>query len=495
MLEQKKNTSSIHKASQVLNLLFALILLGSTMLNAQTNTETNSGIQFNFVVPGARSLALGGAFLARADDATAAYTNPAGLTALSRPELSVEGRGWSFNHIFTAGGRIDAGEPTGIGIDTISGIRRGEARNRVDGLSFLSFVHPASKRWRAAFYRHELANFEAVFDSQGNFRESPVGRNRPTRASADLYITNIGISAAVVALGNVYEPRLSLGIGISHYDFSMDFITQRFTIKPLGDSPATDPGGRYGPALFSIGNLEAEQIQRGKDSDLGLNIGFVWKIAKRWSLGGVYRQGPDFDLDAKQKGSPSRELQPILTDEPAEFHAPDVHGIGLAFTPRNSLRFSFDYNRVEYSRIVEGIVDIYGIALATNSQGINRGLDPELKRYKVDDASELHAGFEYVLFWGGKTRSPLALRLGAWLDPDHRIRFEVDCTDKTTALAQCYRFQSLYQPGDDEIHYSAGFGIADLPIGNKTKLQIDFAFDHSERIDTAAISAVFRFGQ
>src|SRR4249920_227564 len=40
---------------------------------------------------GARALGMGGAFLARADDATAATWNPAGLSYLRRPEVSVVG--------------------------------------------------------------------------------------------------------------------------------------------------------------------------------------------------------------------------------------------------------------------------------------------------------------------------------------------------------------------------------------------------------------------
>src|SRR5215210_866139 len=42
--------------------------------------------------PGARALGIGGAFIGVADDATAAEANPAGLTILSRPELSLHVR-------------------------------------------------------------------------------------------------------------------------------------------------------------------------------------------------------------------------------------------------------------------------------------------------------------------------------------------------------------------------------------------------------------------
>ncbi len=494
---EKINLSAIGVTFQ----LCAVLLSCNGVLLAQTtNTENSPSIQFNLIVPGARSLAMGGAFLARADDATAAYTNPAGLTALSRPEISIEGRSWGFNHVFTDSGRVDGIEPTGIGVDTVSGLRTGEARNRVEGISFLSFVYPASRRWRFAFYQHELANFEAAFETQGNFLSLPENRNFPARVMTNLYIVSHSVSAAVAALGDAYEPKLSLGIGLSYYDFAMDFVTQRYQ---AGFNARTNPGDRYGPPLYSEDNLTAKQIHRGNDADVAINVGFLWKITQSWGFGGVYRQGPDFDLNAKQERGPAAIGQ-YPTDELAKFHVPDTYGFGLAFTPTSSLKFSFDYDRVKYSRTTDDMVDIFSLPLVLDSDGMNEGLDPELERFNVDDADEFHVGLEYVFFLGEGSRNPLALRLGAWIDPDHRIRFEGDCENRDFAdegflrpsaqRRQCDRFESLFQPGDDDIHYSAGFGIAELPIGAKTKFQIDVAFDHSERVDTAAISAVFRFG-
>ena len=77
-------------------------------------------LQFSFSNPGARSLGIGGAFVALADDATAAYANPAGLTQLVRPEMSVEGRSWRYATTYVEGGRA-SGAPTGLGLDTDPG--------------------------------------------------------------------------------------------------------------------------------------------------------------------------------------------------------------------------------------------------------------------------------------------------------------------------------------------------------------------------------------
>ena len=92
-----------------------------------------SPFQFNLSTPGARSLGMGGAFLALADDATAAYTNPAGLTNLTvgGPEVAVELRHWQFSNVFLDGGHVCEEEPcplTGHGVDSVEGVEFGEAK-------------------------------------------------------------------------------------------------------------------------------------------------------------------------------------------------------------------------------------------------------------------------------------------------------------------------------------------------------------------------------
>ncbi len=75
-------------------------------------------LQFDFLPPGARSVGMGSAFIAAADDATAAFTNPAGLARLGRREISAELRFKRLETPFLFGGRI-TGTVTNIGLDTI----------------------------------------------------------------------------------------------------------------------------------------------------------------------------------------------------------------------------------------------------------------------------------------------------------------------------------------------------------------------------------------
>ncbi|MBK5259493.1 MAG: hypothetical protein JJE51_07850, partial [Thermoanaerobaculia bacterium] len=97
------------------SLLFALVALLALPVAAQnTDIESLSGLQFNLGNPGARSLGMGGAFLGLADDASAAEANPAGLTILRKPEISIEGRNYLERQLFTTSGTFPDLKRTGF---------------------------------------------------------------------------------------------------------------------------------------------------------------------------------------------------------------------------------------------------------------------------------------------------------------------------------------------------------------------------------------------
>ncbi|HKC24563.1 MAG TPA: hypothetical protein VKF32_07455, partial [Thermoanaerobaculia bacterium] len=60
--------------------------------SAQIESALLSKVSFNLSSPGGKSLAMGGAFTAIADDATAALANPAGLGLLSSVQIGLSGK-------------------------------------------------------------------------------------------------------------------------------------------------------------------------------------------------------------------------------------------------------------------------------------------------------------------------------------------------------------------------------------------------------------------
>ena len=105
----------------------------------------------------------------------------------------------------------------------IGGLVDGTATNDTTGLSFLSFTYPF-KSWAIAVYRHELANFEANYNTFGaRFDVSDDGQNFfttryfPVRVGMDLDIVNYGFSAAVRL-----NESFKIGAGVSYYEFEID---------------------------------------------------------------------------------------------------------------------------------------------------------------------------------------------------------------------------------------------------------------------------------
>ena len=66
--------------------------------NAQTNERIYEDLDFRFVTPGARAVGMGKTFVGLADDATAAASNPAGMSNLLEQEFSFEFIGTQIKH-------------------------------------------------------------------------------------------------------------------------------------------------------------------------------------------------------------------------------------------------------------------------------------------------------------------------------------------------------------------------------------------------------------
>jgi len=413
--------------------------------------EAPPGFEFSFSNPGARSMGLGGAFVALADDATAAFANPAGLVQLLRPEVSLELRRRNFSTPYTEGGRA-SGSPTGWGIDTVDGLRTSFSNETTSGLSFLSFVYPGTK-WSLALYRHQLADFSVNTEINGLFGDAQEGGTRRYEdqwSETELDIVGTGLSGAYQV-----SDSLSLGFGLSYFAGRVENQGATYLVDSFPDT-------FWEPNSF----LHARQYLTNTfvvdDTDLGINLGVLWKFAESWRLGGVFRQGPRFDYELYNLAGPAHELPEgtilgAVIDRSIAF--PDVWGLGMAYrSPGGTLTVGFEWDRVEYSVILET-------------------LDSELvdaSAASIDDGNELRLGLEYVFL----ASTPLiAVRGGLWHDPDHRFRYEGD-----DPFAR-----ALYQPGEDALHISIGAGIA------FKRLQIDIGADFSDAVDQFALSAIFSF--
>ena len=211
------------------------------------------------------------------------------------------------------------------------------------------------------------------------------------------------------------------------------------------------------------------------DASPATNLGLLWHPLPWLGFGAVYRQGPTFAFRGEVVQGPFLEsICPGCFQDKAyrtRYHVPDVYGVGfMAKHPDVPFRASLDVNRVRYSQIMDGFVNIVaGIAGEPEFEKATPG-------YSIPDVTEVRLGMEYVVI----ARSlPIALRLGAWHDPDHTLR-----NDGHGVPTEKIRFPG----GEDQLHVTFGAGLVAAE-----RFQIDLAVDLAESYDAASLSAVFFF--
>jgi long-chain fatty acid transport protein len=348
------NTS--RRVAAVVALSACAFLTAPTNAAAQTDSEGFWKMKFNFLPPGARATGLGGAFIAIADDATAAESNPAGLTVLLYPQLSVEGR-------FT---RYEPQNPwIGFDFDPSSGDYDRSPGREVFSPAFASAVLPVGGFTLAAF-RHELMSYASSLD---------YGTPSFTGTSdLEINVANYGLGVAK-RLG-----ALSLGVagGISTMDMVQDLHYVSSFAGETRDNRWTTLGSD------------------GRKQSTFVTAGAMLRLGERVALGGVYKYRGKFD-DLGEVLNGRRTFSGITTitgptRTAFSFSVPDAAGIGMSVRLGDRFTVAADGEWVRYSELTEWV---------------DQNFPPET--FTAKDGVDARAGAEYVIMAGA---TPVALRAG-----------------------------------------------------------------------------------
>lgn len=448
-------------------LIAAVIICGiPTSGLALTNHEVFSQFQFNFITPGARATALGGAFIGLADDATAVESNPAGLTTLIKPELSLE-----FKHIAYTAEQIYSNPalPENINFETgtiESDITRHGFDDVVESVPFVSIVYPY-KRFMFSLYRQELVKYRNSYRTSAfpicvpqSFTPAIVAALYPVDASVDLTVINYGIGIAIQLF-----KEFSLAVSPRRAEMKMNAHSTRFRSEIF-------PGSTDFSDTDISGSFEIDDESIG----YSVNTGVLWKPHPKVSIGAVYKSGPKFtttgtliltEAHLNIHGYGHEEYEPDITE--FTLKVPNSFGAGVAFRVTDFLTLMLDVVHIQYEDLLEDF-DI-GAEPHTYSK----------ENFSVDNVTEVHFGVEYILVPGNHF---LALRAGIYTDPDHAIRF----TGTTGDPVEDITGRELFPGGEDQIHITGGLGVV-----FSDHFQIDAATNIADRSKQLSISAVYRF--
>ena len=282
---------------------------GVSTASAQVDYEIMASLQFNFSNPGARSLAMAGALTGAGDDATGAWTNPGGLTNITRPEVGVEFRGFDFATPFVSAGRFNGHA------DEHRRRHRRRAASTASREDIDAQPRRSSRRWcpksrfAFAFYRTEARQLRGrtsrptgmFFDDPDDAH--PVARVPATTARSSCKIANFGGSAAVRLTDQV-----SVGVGVSFYDFEHRLVG-RCPLRRFR-RPVRPPGSFVRPAAPTTASnvVSRRSHRRGEDyGAFGVNIGASISPNDTFRIGASYRQGPKFDIALPSRATSSAD--------------------------------------------------------------------------------------------------------------------------------------------------------------------------------------------
>lgn len=342
----------------------------------------------NPVGSGARALGMGGAFIAVADDATAASWNPGGLIQLETPEVSVVG---AYNHR-TEDTTYQA-FPEASGPQSISTV----------DLNYLSGVYPFGVLGHNAVVS---LNYQHLYDFNKKARFGTRDDDPPQIETTWYeFEQEGGLYTISPAFAFQILPSLSVGVTLNVWEDAL--FDNEWKLKRHQTS-----SGNFMEFPFS----SVEDLQETyKFSGINCNLGIMWNINSTFTLGAVFKS--PFRGDVKHAyhstktivypTDPEKNRTEVKSySEKETLDMPMSYGIGFAARLSDALTLALDLYRTEWGDYV----------LHT---GDGRKLSPITGKPESDSdvgaTTQVRLGGEYLII-GEQTVIPL--RAGLFYDPE-----------------------------------------------------------------------------
>ncbi len=337
-----------------LKLPVMLVLMITISLGLYSN-----GINLNS--NGSKAIAMGGAFIGLADDFSAVFWNPAGLTQMTQKNLAIFGTDIIPKITY---------EWSSYGINT----RNKSKHYPSPGLGFFK---PMGGNMVAGIYAYALAGIGGTWN--GSDLVIPFSGGVPFEWESSLAILSLS-----PAVGIEVNPNLSVGIALNLY-YGMMKLKRPAPIVPY--------------VLYS----QYEESIKGMA--VGATLGMLFKPTSKLSIGLTFRT----PFKAKLKGDadlPGAALFGLPTTDDAErtVKAPLWAGVGICLKPTPKLTLTADLQYTNWGKLKSIPVSYTSWA----GTPIESGSELHLK---WKDATQIRFGMEY------KVSACFALRAGFYLDP------------------------------------------------------------------------------
>lgn len=489
-------------------LLFVGLLLAGTAA-AQVESPLLSKVYPNIVNPGGKSLAMGGAFVALADDATAAYANPAGLADFTRWELGGSGKSFSFEPNLSTANYLEdpAGTFTPAGVDTYS------PKGSASELEYVALVIPVVERLTIAGYRAVNLRYrlDATDLAGGNYRLFSINRG-------GVSATTLDEQGGLDIRNEVYGASLGFRVGMVSLGGGVTFNRLKFDLTGgANGGPHTfivnaDNGGRTDlpPSERRVDAAVSSNVESGTKMGWVVGARFDVSDAPRIQIGASYRHSPAFavgySVSAQGPGLPAPvsfacgSADALSASACGTFHVPDDWSVGAAILPAPHLTVAVELQRIRYSQLNDGFVPVF--AYYGCPPGAPAGCPDTAKVRTIthgssDDGTVPRIGAEYTAEF--RSGQQLSLRAGWYREPAHGTKVALypdanadrkpDGGAPVTIVNPPFSaaFATSYDGGHAENHWAFGAGATLGKI-----FSIDLALDLAKTTRQVVLSAFLR---
>ena len=332
------NRRSLTRSSLLLRVVLIIIFFSCSIapVAAQLLGQIEITSTLNPVGSGARALGMGGAFIAVADDATAASWNPGGLIQLENPEVSFVGAFFERIEDNTFRTNNEAS-----GSENVSDTE----------INYFSLTYPFT------FRDHNMVvslSYQHLYDFNRQWKFPIIESIGPLSSTRNLdYKQSGGLSAIGLAYSVRITPSFSMGITLNFWEdwFGRNGWTEH--IKENGS-------GTLGVVPFTY---QAFGYDRYSFSGFNANFGLLWDVTPNLTLGAVVKTPFTADLEHSYTSSfaliypPAYSASNLTGSVPAttddeELEMPMSYGIGLAYRFSDELTVSADIYRTQWDDFI-----------------------------------------------------------------------------------------------------------------------------------------------
>ena len=381
-----------------LNRLLLLMSCNLLLVPAVQAQQVEVSSSLNPVGSGARATGMGGAFIAVADDATAASWNPAGLVQLERPELSFVYGYFKREHSYSSANHPELSKDQSVDL------------NDVNYASFAYPFHALNKNMIVSLNYQRMYEMDKTVATPFNQAIGAIGSLDSTvNFKQEGYLSTLTPAFAVQV-----TPGLYLGAAVNVWDDFMGTNSWKSVIMSSGTQTLL---GVTTPFTF---REEEKFTFSGVNYTFGAmsNLGDV-------TLGAVLKTPFSADVDHEavtEQTGPNVVNGLSSSKDQIDMNLPMSYGLGVSYRFSDTFTVAADVYRTHWSDYTIEKDESNGLGGTTRVESNPLSGRP-ISEGRLKDTTQVKLGAEYLII-KGKTVIPV--RGGVFYDPEPGYRATVD---------------------------------------------------------------------